>query len=805
MQDTTFLKGAAYGSFLADLIAAVERTEVDGAPLGSRWDVEGDPHASLLARLWASVADSVAAYAELTAGESYLPTARDWTDLRRLAALVGYRARAGVAAQGWVVAEVDRGADPVVPAGTRVQAPATPARPAQTFEAADDTPLHAEWDGLTATWVPAPAKPDRRELRFLGSPGLRAGDQLLFVREVPPSPPPIFIDWLGFWSWVLLLWYHPPSGASALSVATVTGSTQELGTTVVGVDRDLDTVLDSLTDPYAAYRILDTAAPAKRLRRVLRIPLTGGVDPLDVGGPEPIDPAGTSIVLDAPLETLSAGQLVAVVDWQTRNCDIAHVKSHEPIGWEIVPGTARRASKLTFDSSLPALLSAGAEKSIYVLDRRVVARHYVFPAARPAGLPQLRLYPRPTRVPDRVAVDVGTPERADWAVFECRSAVAQENPGAAGDAPSGLIVDLLDGAPGPGPLQARASGNVVRVRHGTTKRVTLGSGDATVPFQRVTTPDAPIAHDVDDAGDPVPTLLVRVDGLRWDERESLYAAGPATAFTATVERDGAVTLEFGDGERGARLPSGRNNVSATYRVGGGRAGEVESGAIDTLVGSVRGVRKVRGAGPTAGGADQDDERRLRRLAPARARVLGRAVSLEDLADLSLDHPGVSHAVAYTGGGPPGCACGGTGLHVAALRYGTAGPRAPLPAELRALSDFLDARRDVTVPLCVSAGVVTRPALSAVLAVDPRRDPGAVCRAAAAALADPDGPLAPDDRSLGRPLDRSDVLAVLHGVTGVVGVTQLTLAGASGELGRLAAARYELVFPADDPQLTGAAA
>jgi hypothetical protein len=50
-----------------------------------------------------------------------------------------------------------------------------------------------------------------------------------------------------------------------------------------------------------------------------------------------------------------------------------------------------------------------------------------------------------------------------------------------------------------------------------------------------------------------------------------------------------------------------------------------------------------------------------------------------------------------------------------------------------------------------------------------------------------------------------VLAVLPGVTGVVGVTQLTLAGASGELGRLAAARYELVFPADDPQLTGAAA
>ncbi len=788
-----------YRSLLADLVAAVERTPVDGAPLGARWDVGGDPQAGRLARLWAAVADGVAAQARLTADESHLPTARDWTDLRRLAAVTGYRARAGVAAEGWVVADVDRGADPLVPAGTRVQAPATAARPAQTFETAADTQLHAEWGGLTATWVPAPATPDQRELRFLGAPGFRAGDELLLVREVPPSPPPVGIDWLGFWSWVLLLWYRPPSGASALSVATVTGSTAELGTTLVGFDRDLDTVLDSLTDPYAAYRILATAAPAKRVRRVLRIPLTGDVQPLDVGGPEPIDAAGTSVVLDAPLETLSAGQLVAVVDWQTGNCDVAHVQAHAPVTWEILPGTARRVSKLTFAAPLGALRSAGAEKSLYVLDRRVVARHYVFPAARPPGPPQLRLYPRPARLPDRVAVDVGDGATPDWAVFECRAARAQEDAGAAGEAPSGLIVDLLDGAPGAGPLKAAAGANVVRVLHGTTRRVTLGSGDATATFQRLTTPDAPIAD-----ADATP-LLVQVDGLRWDERASLYGAGPAPAFTATVERDGALTLEFGDGERGARLPSGRNNVVAAYRVGGGRAGEVEGGAIDTLVGSVRGVRKVRGAGPTTGGADQDDERRLRRLAPARSRVLDRAVSLEDLADLSLDQPGVSHAVAFAGAGPPGCPCGGAGLHVASLRAGTSGPRSPLAPELRALSDYLDARRDVTVPLCVCAGVVTRPALSAVLAVDPRRDPAGVCRAAAAALTDPDGPLAPDGRAPGQPLDRSDLLAVLHAVTGVVGVGDLSLAGAAGELGRVAAAPYELVFPADAPQLTGAPA
>ena len=43
-------------------------------------------------------------------------------------------------------------------------------------------------------------------------------------------------------------------------------------------------------------------------------------------------------------------------------------------------------------------------------------------------------------------------------------------------------------------------------------------------------------------------------------------------------------VEFGDGVQGARLPTGRGNVTRIYRVGGGTAGEVESGAIDSLLG-----------------------------------------------------------------------------------------------------------------------------------------------------------------------------------------------------------------------------
>jgi predicted phage baseplate assembly protein len=298
-----------------------------------------------------------------------------------------------------------------------------------------------------------------------------------------------------------------------------------------------------------------------------------------------------------------------------------------------------------------------------------------------------------------------------------------------------------------------------------------------------------------------------VDGIAWDEVPSLYGAGTANAFTVRLEADGGLVVQFGDGDQGARLPTGRGNVTSTYRVGGGTEGEVEGGAIASLLGSVRGVKKVEGAGPTSGGADQDDERRLRALVPARARAFGRAVSSGDLVDLALGYPGVTHAAAWQGTGPPGCSCNRSGLHLAFVRAGSQGVREPTPSEIAALARFLDARRDVTVPLCVCAAALTDPALQLAvqLAVDPHRAAADVVAAAKAALADPDGPLAPLNRALGQPLDRSDVFAILHAVPGVVGVPVLDVPGAVGDLGRRPAERYELIVLDPDPVVGGAAA
>jgi hypothetical protein len=63
----------------------------------------------------------------------------------------------------------------------------------------------------------------------------------------------------------------------------------------------------------------------------------------------------------------------------------------------------------------------------------------------------------------------------------------------------------------------------------------------------------------------------------------------------------------------------------------------------------------------------------------------------------------------------------------------------------------------------------------------------------------DSPLYPLDRALGVPLDRSDVMVVVHGAAGVAGVPVLTLGSA------LPPERFELVVLAADPAISAVTA
>ncbi len=749
-----------------------------GPTLGSRLDVAGDPAIVTIAELWSRVADSVAAYTELTAGERYIGTAQDWTDLRRTTDILGHRPTQRSAARGWVRFLTDSRTSPLVPAGTRVQAPGTGAEEAQTFETITDTQLRAQWANLTATAVPRPSAPSGPALRLLTDPGFTAGDQVLLVAEKLPAHTAMPAGWAAWLEWLAKFAASTAVSRTVRGMVRVTRREDHLGACLFTTDRDLTPLLASApSTAYAAYRVRSTLTLARRLEKLSYVTATGTAGAASVSyGAEQAPVTKTSLlVTDASAVTPGVGIIV----WGSSAAHITTVSAVAALNWSVAPGTKTQVGRIGLAAPLPASLQ-NQNVQVAIIDSRAVAQHYELPALAPGDL-HVRVHPRPDTVPDRLAVHTST----GWEMAECTI-----DPEDTAIDTGGMLLTLA--APFAGTAaSAGATANLVEVWHGTSKSANLAltGGTTVVP--------GPVAGDVTPDGAVANSLEVRVGGVAFEEVGSLYGHGPSDrVFTARLAADGRLVLQFGDGVVGV-LP--RGEVTARWRIGGGLAGELDATRIDTLLGSVKGVRKVAGVGRTTGAADQEGSHRMRQAAAARVRALDRIVSAEDLADLAMTVPGTSHAATWRGPGPAGCACGRTGLHLAALRLAPAGVRPPAPAELESLSGYLDARRDVTVPLCVAAGVANAVTLEATIVADPYRDPTAVRAAVVAALTDPAGRLASRPRAMGVPLDASDVISAVHEVPGVVGVTSLTLgrglrAPTPGEvaIGRVPAARYEVL-------------
>jgi uncharacterized phage protein gp47/JayE len=110
-------------------------------------------------------------------------------------------------------------------------------------------------------------------------------------------------------------------------------------------------------------------------------------------------------------------------------------------------------------------------------------------------------------------------------------------------------------------------------------------------------------------------------------------------YTVRHDDDQNTYVTFGDGVRGARLPSGVKNVVANYRFGSGAAAP-PAGTITQLAGSVKGLRSVRSPVAASPGKGPDQPEQLRTNAPRTALLFGRAVSAADFEALAHEQPGV---------------------------------------------------------------------------------------------------------------------------------------------------------------------
>jgi hypothetical protein len=304
--------------------------------------------------------------------------------------------------------------------------------------------------------------------------------------------------------------------------------------------------------------------------------------------------------------------------------------------------------------------------------------------------------------------------------------------------------------------------NVALATHGETVAQILGNGDAAHAFQQFELKRLPLTHrSAENETGADSQLTVRVNDVEWVERSTLFGAAPgARAYTTDVDEQGRLFIVFGDGERGARLPTGVNNVRATYRQGIGKEGNVPAERLTQLITRPPGLKSVSNPLPAEGGTDPEDAAQARRTMPLGTRTLGRAVSLLDYEDFALAFTGVAKAQAQvlqlTGG--PTVAITIAGQDGVALSSTN-----PVWKNLRAA---LAASGDPHVRVALLSYQPATFRLGLKVRRDPAYAPKPLLAAVEAALR---SHYAFDSRALAQPVLQSEVIALVHSVPGIVAV------------------------------------
>src|SRR5262249_2494664 len=109
--------------------------------------------------------------------------------------------------------------------------------------------------------------------------------------------------------------------------------------------------------------------------------------------------------------------------------------------------------------------------------------------------------------------------------------------------------------------------------------------------------------------------------------------------------DGSATITFGDGENGARLPTGDGNVVASYVYGAGK-NTPPPNQIHTILQPQPHLATVASPLELTQGDDPEPVTVIRRDAPRRPRAVESAVSLADYEAVAAAGEGVTRAKAF---------------------------------------------------------------------------------------------------------------------------------------------------------------
>jgi uncharacterized phage protein gp47/JayE len=749
---------ATFPEFRAAMLASIPSQ----TPLANWRAREGDDFGIMLLEMWAYICDCLSFYDEVIADELYLRTATQRASLRKLVGLLGYVPRPAIAAAVNLALFAEGRQPLIVPAGVAFRSGAFPGGAPQVFELDADTkvhPFHNQWSlvptrrttlnggqNITSLLL------DRKTIT------IKKGQALLFevVGANPKTQARILTNVSDFaapdgatykkieWDEEFSVAGNTPIAQVRLSkagqTASLTSYSDLAGLGPIGnrsiphgkqrVGRGflhLDGTYHSIRVHQPVVVVKDAEARRFRVSAVTDIQVQAAVGVTtqikDAAGhltatvtSPPSTVTVTQVVLDAMINH-SGRKHAGSADWSS--ADAGSITVH--FGFTDA-GTVVAPASTTLEPGDPTLLR------------------------RPFDVPQDNASPNRFLLEDKNNNAVGLGGGIDYPAAVLT--LAQNSP-----LKSAFTV----------PVQIY--GNVATASRGeTVPSEILGGGDAAVASQSFTLKKKPLTYvPSPTAGNQqaaASTLTIRVSGIRWCEVPSFFGVRPdAQVYIVRQDDDGNSVVTFGDGIRGARLPSGVDNVVAAYRFGAGKLAP-PSGSIHQFAKPFKGLKTVRNPVTAVGGDDAEPASGLRTYAPRSALLLGRAISILDME----------------------AAAAGNGVRAvrAEWRWNEVRQQPVVqiwyvgdPALAPVMAQKLQALSDPSTPIVVDAAQPVIGTLSISIETDERRLEGDVLAAVRATLMNPDtGLLAPERVGIGLPLFRSQIFEAVLAVEGALAVTGL---------------------------------
>lgn len=299
----------------------------------------------------------------------------------------------------------------------------------------------------------------------------------------------------------------------------------------------------------------------------------------------------------------------------------------------------------------------------------------------------------------------------------------------------------------------------------------IGSGNAGSSMQQFKLLQTPLTY----VPAQTPTggrssVTVAVDGLSWTQVPTLFGQKrEARVFSVRHQEDGQAYLQFGDGEQGARLPTGQNNIVARYRTGLGEAGNLRAGQLSLLATRPLGVREVVNPLVAAGGQNPEAIDEARRNAPLTVLTLDRLVSVQDYEDFTSAFAGIGKAqatVLWNGESQL--------IHLTVAGIGGL-PLDPDMPPLKNLRGAMDSQRHSDQHILIAEYQPELFTLFARIIVANDRDPAAVLKNVEAQLK---SHYQFANRQFAEPVRASQLIAFIQGISGVAAVVLEQLDGRS---------------------------